>query len=145
MSLREDAIFLEESKTMGKQKTEGAQGKHPATKRNDDSISVIIGIINAVTWTLGLAIIAWLDWWWPGIMVLVAISAIASPVLAMVQQRREDDYKAEETERALHTARAETLPARCPACGAPLSAATVNWRSPTTATCPYCDTAVKAQ
>ncbi len=32
--------------------------------------------VQGAIWLIGLAIIAWQGWWWPGILVLVALSMI---------------------------------------------------------------------
>lgn len=142
MSLQEITISHEESTAMGKGKKKVGEDKHSAANRSVGSLQNVIGILNVATWTLGLAVIAWLDFWWPGIMVLVAISAIGSTVLGILEEQREQSNKEQASEQALHTARAETLPAQCPACGAPLSATTVLWRTATSAVCPYCQTTI---
>jgi len=117
----------------------------------DEELPGIWGKIQGAIWLIGIAVLAWQGWWWPGILILVAISGVTQMFLRRQAVKehdmivaREEEARSQTEERALHTARAEALPARCPACGAPLSAASVNWRTPTTATCPYCDTAVKA-
>ncbi len=36
------------------------------------------GNIQTVVWLVGLAILAWHGWWWPGILVLVAVSMVTA-------------------------------------------------------------------
>ena len=92
--------------------------------------------IQLAIWLLGLAILALLDWWWPGILVLLAISLLAQGSIQVYTTR-----KTEAKELAEH--RAEWLPSLCPSCGGPLSVATVNWTGPNTADCPYCKANLK--
>jgi hypothetical protein len=40
--------------------------------------------LHGAIWLIGLAILAWQDWWWPGILVLIAISLILEAVLMKV-------------------------------------------------------------
>lgn len=95
-------------------------------------------------WMFGLAILALMDWWWPGILVLVAISVIGGTIGEEYLKRRSDRERVVTAMKVAQTARAEALPERCPACGAPLSTKSVIWRSESTASCPYCNTSVKA-
>ena len=37
--------------------------------------------LHGAVWLIGLAILAWREWWWPGILVLVAISMVIEAVL----------------------------------------------------------------
>jgi hypothetical protein len=99
--------------------------------------------IQSAVWLIGLAILAWQNWWWPGILVLIAISGL---VQAGIQMYLADQHKAqqEKTEQIeLGKGRAEWLPSICPNCGAPLSVAAVHWTGPVTADCPYCKANLK--
>ena len=40
--------------------------------------------IHGAVWLIGLAVIAWQGWWWPGILVLVAISMILEAVIMKI-------------------------------------------------------------
>jgi len=99
--------------------------------------------IQGAIWLLGLALIAWKDWWWPGILVLVAISGLTQAGIQLFLNRQEEQRQSVGREMQLERERAAWLPAVCPKCGGPLSAATVNWTSPTTADCPYCKANLK--
>jgi len=99
--------------------------------------------IQSAVWLIGLAILAWQDWWWPGILVLVAISGLVQAAiqmrLAKQDQAQQDTIGATE----LAKERGEWLPSICPTCGAPVSVATVHWSGPATADCPYCKANIK--
>jgi hypothetical protein len=92
--------------------------------------------IQAAVWLLGIAILALFDWWWPGILVVVAISGLVQGGLQLYLSRKAE-------EKQLAERRANWLPSLCPACGGPLSVATVNWTGPNTADCPYCQANLK--
>jgi hypothetical protein len=92
--------------------------------------------IQSAIWLIGLAILFWQDWLWPGILVLVAISGLVQGGIQLYVSRQAE-------ERQLAERRAEWLPSLCPGCGGPLSVATVNWTGPTTADCPYCKANLK--
>lgn len=93
--------------------------------------------IQSAIWLIGLAIIAWRGWWWPGILVLVAISGLVQAGISL--------YLKQQTEqRTLVEQRERHLPAVCPNCGGPIDAAKVKWTGPYTAACPYCGTTIKA-
>jgi hypothetical protein len=99
--------------------------------------------IQTAVWLIGLAILAWRDWWWPGILVLVAISGLVQAGIQMYLSNR--NKTREEVSEAKNVAkeRAEWLPSICPTCGAPLSVSTVHWTGPATADCPYCKANLK--
>ncbi|MCC6458607.1 MAG: hypothetical protein IT328_26900 [Caldilineaceae bacterium] len=93
--------------------------------------------VQSAIWLIGLAILFWRGWIFPGILVLIAISAITQAALsAYVKNRREGEQLA--TTRELH------LPENCPKCGGPLNAATVRWNGKQSAICPFCGSTVKA-
>ena len=93
--------------------------------------------VQGAIWLIGLAILAWQDWWWPGILILVAISGISQAVIQSYVS------KAEKQEQIAQT-RETHLPETCPNCGSPISVSTVAWASDMTATCPYCSSSIKA-
>jgi len=101
--------------------------------------------IHGAIWLIGLAILFWKGWFWPGILVLVAISTIAEAVIqlaipdAVVQEDEEAGANAPLTAAmAEPERRADLLPARCPACGGPVNGDEVKWHGPRAASCPYC-------
>ena len=111
--------------------------------------------IHGAIWLIGLAILFWKDWWWPGILVLVAISGIAE---ALIRQYVPDAVEKIQqppvppippvppmpvTSQATRTASAtehrfDLLPATCPSCGGPTRGHEVKWTGPQSADCPYC-------
>jgi hypothetical protein len=92
--------------------------------------------IQAAIWLLGIAILALFDWWWPGILVVIAISGLVQGGIQLYVSRKAE-------EKQLAERRAEWLPSLCPGCGGPLSVSTVNWTGPNTADCPYCKANLK--
>ena len=93
--------------------------------------------IHGAIWLIGLAIIAWKGWWWPGILVLVAISGLAEAGIRLYLNQQAEQKTVVES-------RARHLPANCPNCGGPIDAAKVRWRGPYTAICPFCGATIKA-
>ncbi|GAB4478140.1 MAG: hypothetical protein Kow0088_17730 [Anaerolineales bacterium] len=100
--------------------------------------------IHGAIWLLGIAILAWQDWWWPGILVLVALSSILEAILmqkmpqafetnANGEAPHQQEVQAETAPYPLHL-----LPSECPKCGAPLRPQAVQWDHPQAAHCPYC-------
>ena len=110
--------------------------KEEAKKSEEVELPVPWQRIQAAIWLLGIAILALLDWWWPGILVLVGISSLAQGGLQLYYSRQTEA-------RQIAERRAEWLPSLCPSCGGPLSVATVNWTGPNTADCPYCKANLK--
>lgn len=110
--------------------------------------------IQAVIWMLGLAVIAWQGWWWPGILVLVAISIlyealikfIAPDAFVTVSKGEEKDpfdqptpfSTSEPVSTPVH--RTDLLPTNCPRCGGPTRGHEVHWTGPQSADCPFCGT-----
>lgn len=100
--------------------------------------------VHSAIWMIGLAILFWQGWWWPGILVLVALSGLAQALIHWQVKRAEDTRQQIQQRQQIQETRAAKLPENCPNCGAPLNAAAVTWISNNTATCPYCMAAVKA-
>jgi hypothetical protein len=105
--------------------------------------------LHGAVWMIGLAILFWKGWFWPGILVLVAISAILESVLMMVApQAFEDEEQPETAETPPQPAaapqspvlehHAELLPTVCPRCGGPIRSHEVKWSGPQSADCPFC-------
>ncbi|MCX6049308.1 MAG: hypothetical protein NT075_29755 [Chloroflexi bacterium] len=94
--------------------------------------------VQSAIWLIGLAILAWRGWWWPGILVLVAISGLTQAFLSQYVNR------AAESKQLVYT-RTTGLPKNCPSCGGPLDATKVRWTSDNTAICPYCGTTLKIE
>lgn len=86
--------------------------------------------IHGAIWLLGLAILFWQGWFWPGILVLIALSGILEAVIQIaVPAAVAPEYREH---------RPELLPHSCPKCNAPISGDDVRWTGPQSADCPYC-------
>jgi hypothetical protein len=120
--------------------------------------------IHGALWLIGLAILAWQDWWWPGILVLIALSGLLEAFLRRYapQAYEEEPQPAPETQLssppdleapapevsapAMSTQqpppkfehRLELLPSECPKCSGPIRGQEVKWTGPQSADCPYC-------
>jgi hypothetical protein len=116
--------------------TEQTPPEQEAIKAKEVELPVPWQRIQAAVWLLGIAILALFDWWWPGILVVVAISGLVQGGLQLYLSRKAE-------EKQLAERRANWLTSLCPACGGPLSVATVNWTGPNTADCPYCQANLK--
>jgi hypothetical protein len=106
--------------------------------REERNLPQLYGAVQSAIWLIGLALLAWTGWWFPGILVLVAISGVTQALLQRMAKKEEETTKTAESARAA----AMAVPANCPTCGAAISAGTVTWTSPTTANCPYCKAAI---
>ena len=120
----------------------------PAVDKSKDeggerNLRGLYGAVQSAIWLIGLAILAYTGNWFPGILVLVAISGITQALLASMAKRQDQ----KEAEQAALAASARTaamaVPPNCPTCGAAISASTVTWTGPTTAQCPYCKAAIR--
>jgi len=101
--------------------------------------------IHGAIWLIGLAILFWKDWWWPGILVLVAISGVAEALIreyvpGAVEKLEPSAAAAMPATPVSSTPehRLELLPATCPNCGGPIRGHEVKWTGPQSADCPYC-------
>lgn len=96
--------------------------------------------IHGAIWMIGLAILFWKGWWWPGILVLVAVSGIAE---ALIRQYAPGAVATPapllpSATPAQRERRPELLPATCPNCGGPIRGGEVKWTGVQSADCPYC-------
>ena len=119
------------------------------------------GNLQAMIWLVGLVVLAVTDRWWPGILILVAISILLESAMKRRTDADESDDQVEtvdekpgpdmefkkpeavyapppKMETAPEVNKAEWLPLTCPRCGAPTRAADVKWTGDAIATCPYC-------
>ena len=110
--------------------------------------------LHAALWLVGLAILAWSDAWWPGILVLVAFSLLLEGILRRFAPQAFEEPMLESTvpEEPSVAPQApvarmpapsrphpeEWLPVNCPKCGGPTRGSEVRWTGPTTADCPFC-------
>jgi hypothetical protein len=106
--------------------------------------------IHLAVWLIGLAILAWTGNWWPGILVLVAISAVVEALIrryapGAVDEEQTAGPAAAPAEVPAPPAavpprehRLELLPSICPGCGGPIRGHEVKWTGAQSADCPYC-------
>ena len=107
-------------------------------KKEERELPQTYAAVHSAIWLIGLAILAWQGWWFPGILVLVAISGVAQALLMQMAKRDEDKATVAASARSA----AMAVPSNCPTCGAAISASSVTWTGPTTAQCPYCKAAI---
>jgi hypothetical protein len=104
--------------------------------------------LHTAVWLLGLAILFWQNWFWPGILVLVAISLVIEAALAKFAPQAFADESIPAPVAPAPAAvpeaapvpehRTELLPSDCPKCGAPIRGHEVKWTGSQSADCPYC-------
>ncbi len=104
--------------------------------------------LHGAVWVIGLAILAWKDWWWPGIMVLIAISLVIEAILMQVAPQAFETEEAVSSPSSTSSSpapaaavaehRLELLPTICPNCGGPIRGHEVKWTGVQSADCPYC-------
>jgi hypothetical protein len=108
--------------------------------------------IHGAVWLIGLAVIAWQGWWWPGILVLVALSMILEAIIIKIAPdsvvtvtKGEDDFAGIQGTQTPSTQtapapihRADLLPTNCPKCGGPTRGHDVKWTGEQSADCPFC-------
>jgi hypothetical protein len=106
--------------------------------------------LHAAIWMIGLAILFWRGWWWPGILVLVAVSSVLEGVLMQFAPHAFEKEELPPSQppappappsapvQAIPEQRFETLPSICPRCGAPVREQDVKWTGARSANCSYC-------
>jgi hypothetical protein len=107
-------------------------------KKEDEELPVPWQRIQGAIWLVGLAILFWQGWFWPGILILAAISGIFQAGVQLYLSRQAEAQKQAAAVQQQIDERANWLPSTCPKCGAPISVQTVQWTGPNTADCPYC-------
>ena len=98
--------------------------------------------VQTAVWLIGLAILAWQGWWWPGILILVAISGLTEAAMRQVATKEKQAVDTEQKDADAAAMRAALVPDTCPNCGSPVTSESVQWSGPATATCPYCGSVV---
>lgn len=115
--------------------------------------------IHGAIWLIGLGILLWKGWIWPGILILIALSTIIEVVIMKMVP---DSFEVEEplppippiapagpaapTHPSVMSTvvetpvvhHAENLPTNCPKCGAPTRGHDVKWTSANSADCSFC-------
>jgi hypothetical protein len=110
--------------------------KHHETENEEPKLPPVWQQVQSAIWLVGLAILFWQDWIFPGILVLVAISGVTQALLFAYVKRQEST-------RAVEQARELNLPSNCANCGGPITKQTVRWTGTASALCPYCGAAIK--
>lgn len=116
--------------------------------------------LHIAIWLIGIYILWTRSWWWPGILILVAISALYEGFLQRYvpgAYSEEKESKPAEPEQLspsqaaaptpimapaaiIQEHRLDLLPQICPSCGGPIRGHEVRWTGPQSANCPYCGT-----
>ena len=113
--------------------------------------------VHALIWLLGLALLAWSGRWWPGILVLIALSLVVEAVGRRRAPQAIQDSAPQPSEPAPQISTPATsgtgssgplapeaigreawLPTTCPRCGGPTRANEVRWTGAASADCPFC-------
>lgn len=111
--------------------------KHKSKAEDEEStLPPLWQQVQGAIWLIGLAILFWQGWIFPGILVLVAISGITQ-ALILAYVKRQESAQALEVEREVN------LPPNCPNCSGPITKQSVRWTGAHTASCPFCGAALK--
>ena len=107
--------------------------------------------LHGAVWLIGLAILAWQGWWWPGILVLVAISLVLEAGLKRYAPQAFEKAEPPSSPSPVSIPpvsaspapppaehRFELLPSVCAKCGGPIRGHEVKWTGRQSADCPYC-------
>ncbi len=96
--------------------------------------------VHGAVWLAGLALLAWKGWWWPGILVLVAVSMLVEALIMTLSPQSVARRDAPAPVPPPQSSRVDLLPSSCPKCAGPIHGKDVIWTSPRSADCPYCGT-----
>lgn len=122
---------------------EKIQNENKAAESEKEELPLPWKQIQGAIWLIGLAILFWKGWWWPGILILLGVSGLFQGIVQLYLSRQKEQDKKLEQEKSLAAERGKWLPATCPKCGGPISGANVNWSGPDTGDCPYCHANLK--
>ena len=86
--------------------------------------------MQSAIWLVGLAILFWTGYWFPGILILVAISGVTQALLASMASRQEQKAAEQAALAASARSAAMAVPPNCPTCGAAISAGSVTLDRP---------------
>ncbi len=119
--------------------------------------------VHAAIWVVGIYLLFSRNWFFPGIFVLIAISAIYEALLAKYAPHAFEEElpesgaypvdkaqyptppiakeaSASSAPAVMQEHRLELLPQVCPSCSGPIRGHEVKWTGPRSANCPYCGT-----
>ena len=107
--------------------------------------------LHGAIWILGLAILAWQYWWWPGILVLVAISMVLEAILMQYAPQAFEKVEPPSPpspvaappvpispSQAATNHPIDLLPSVCARCGGPIRGHEEKWTGLKSANSPYC-------
>jgi hypothetical protein len=123
--------------------------------------------IHSAVWLIGLAVLFFTGFWWPGILVLAGISMILQWALSEANSQPMEPVRQPIASQPVQPPAApapipapvmqatpaafvqpasyhpaQLLPSACPHCGGPVRANEVQWTGPRTAVCGYCGSAL---
>lgn len=124
--------------------------------------------LKGAIWMIGLGILFLTGDWWPGIMILIGISAIVEGLWRNPEPRQKPAWEwdrptpAQPQEKPEQppappvasapapaptdpAPRLDLVPSNCPSCGAPVRGMELKWTSSQTATCNYCGSTIRAR
>ena len=113
--------------------------------KDKDELPEHWGLVQGAIWMIGIAVLAITGWWWPGIMIVVAISLLTEAAVRYSLKNQEDKQSAAAIETDLEAQRAKALPDKCPSCGSPVTVKSAVWTAPFSASCPFCATSLPMQ
>ena len=106
--------------------------------KNSDELPEHWGLVQGAIWMLGIAALAITGWWWPGIMIVVAISLLTEAAVRYSISKQTEDVGTATAESDLTARRTEALPDTCPKCGSPATLTNAEWTGPLSANCAFC-------
>jgi hypothetical protein len=109
----------------------------------EDELPVPWQKIQGGIWLLGLALLIWTGWIFPGIFILMAVSGLFQAVVMFYLKNQEEQKVKTDQLEHLAAERATWLPSACPSCGGPMNVQNVNWIGTASATCPYCNANIR--
>ena len=78
--------------------------------KDKDELPEHWGLVQGAIWMIGIAVLAITGWWWPGIMIVVAISLLTEAAVRYSLKNQEDKQSAAAIETDLEAQRARRSP-----------------------------------
>jgi hypothetical protein len=113
-----------------------------STDKKSDELPEHWGLVQGAIWMLGIAALAITGWWWPGIMIVVAISLLTEAAVRYAISKQSDQVDTAAAASELAERRTEALPDTCPNCGSPATLTNADWTGPLSANCAFCGAAL---